>query len=288
MARIRSIKPEFWTSEQVMECSLNARLMFVGMWNFADDNGRLPLSAKSIKAQIFPSDNLSSDTILGMIEELSANGLVLTYDVEGKEYLQITGWQHQRIDKPQAGKYPNPTNGFSKSIPRTLPPDRKGEDTIGEDIPTVAKATRRDDEFEEFWKAYPTRDGANPKTPAEKLFLAAVKAGTPATEIIQGARNCAVTESKNVGTPYIPQAVNWLRDKRWNDYGLATNFADPAPVDWDAALKMFKKIGHWTKWGGPRPNEPGCRVPREKLAEYGLLPDAPSEPTHVPRLQGFQ
>jgi hypothetical protein len=28
-----------------------------------------------------------------------------------------------------------------------------------------------------------------------------------------------VAESRNVGTPYIPQMVKWLRDKRWLDYG---------------------------------------------------------------------
>jgi len=34
MARIRTIKPEFWTAEQVMELSRDARLLFIGMWNF--------------------------------------------------------------------------------------------------------------------------------------------------------------------------------------------------------------------------------------------------------------
>ena len=116
-----------------MECSTNARLMFIGMWNFADDLGRLPLSAKTIKAQIFPADDISLDTIRGMIDELSRNGLVIPYVVEDREYLQITGWQHQRIDKPQAGKCPSPVNGYSKSIPGTFPPDRKGKDKIGED-----------------------------------------------------------------------------------------------------------------------------------------------------------
>ncbi len=42
MARIRSIKTEFWTAEQVMECSPIARLLFIGMWNFCDDGGNHP------------------------------------------------------------------------------------------------------------------------------------------------------------------------------------------------------------------------------------------------------
>lgn len=133
MARIRSIKPEFWTSEQVMECSTTARLMFIGLWNFADDCGRLPLSLKTIKAQIFPSDDLASDSIRGMINELSESGLLLIYTADGKEFLQITGWQHQRIDKPQAPKYPAPFFEDSGNAPVPFPPDRKGEDKKGKD-----------------------------------------------------------------------------------------------------------------------------------------------------------
>lgn len=106
MARIRSIKPEFWTSAQVMECSPNARLMFIGLWNFCDDHGRHPRSTKQIKALIFPGDDISSSTVQGMIDELVANGLMISYDVDGKGYLQVTGWHHQKIDKRQDPKYP--------------------------------------------------------------------------------------------------------------------------------------------------------------------------------------
>lgn len=144
MARLRTIKPEFWTSEQVMECSPLARLLFIGLWNFADDLGRLPVSAKTIKAQIFPSDGFSSENILGMLKELSDNGLLLVYEVSGKAYLQITGWHHQRIDKPQPGRCPGPINGYSSTIPgmvsedstttpRTFATERSGEERNRED-----------------------------------------------------------------------------------------------------------------------------------------------------------
>jgi hypothetical protein len=119
VSRIRTIKPDFWSSAQVMECSPNARLLFIGMWNFADDKGRLPLSPKSIKAQVFPGDNLNSDDILGMILELSKNDLLFAYSIDGKDYLQVTGWHHQRIDKPQKPKCPEPTE-HSKIILGTL------------------------------------------------------------------------------------------------------------------------------------------------------------------------
>ena len=51
MARIRTVKPEFWTDRRVGECSPNARLLFIATWNFADDHGGLDRSAKQLKAQ---------------------------------------------------------------------------------------------------------------------------------------------------------------------------------------------------------------------------------------------
>lgn len=147
MARIRTIKPEFWTSEQVMECSLNARLLFVGMWNFADDHGRMPVAPKTIKAQVFPGDDLSIETIRGMISELSANGLILMYVVDGKEYLEITGWKHQRIDKPQKAKHPGPLDDGSKTIPRTfdvgMEKEGKGEEGAASAAPPPASGQNR-------------------------------------------------------------------------------------------------------------------------------------------------
>ena len=132
MARYRTVKPEFWTSEQVMECSPIARLMFIGMWNYADDCGRLPLSPKTIKAQVFPSDDISTDDVRRMIDELSSNNLVMIYVVDGKDYLQITGWHHQKIDRPQPPKYPAPFFDDSPNDRRTLAPEENRKEGKGE------------------------------------------------------------------------------------------------------------------------------------------------------------
>jgi hypothetical protein len=70
MSRIRTIKPEFWTSEQVIACSSNARLLFVGLWNFCDDNGVHPASYIRIKAEVFPADNLDVNEIKNCVNEL--------------------------------------------------------------------------------------------------------------------------------------------------------------------------------------------------------------------------
>jgi hypothetical protein len=107
MARIRSIKPEFWTSEQVADCSPTARLLFVGLWTFSDDYGAQPYAPRTIKMQIFPGDPFTTNEIEGLLFELISAGLIKTYHIEDKRYLLITGWHHQKIEKPNQ-KYPPP------------------------------------------------------------------------------------------------------------------------------------------------------------------------------------
>lgn len=101
MSRIRTIKPEFWTSEQIISCSPLARLLFIGLWNFCDDNGVHPASYIRLKAEVFPADGFSSDDIKHLIGELITNDLLREYTIEDKAYWIVTGWKnHQRIDRP--------------------------------------------------------------------------------------------------------------------------------------------------------------------------------------------
>ena len=39
VARIRTIKPEFWDSGDTARATLRARLLYIAMWNYADDYG---------------------------------------------------------------------------------------------------------------------------------------------------------------------------------------------------------------------------------------------------------
>lgn len=107
--------------------------MFIGMWNFCDDGGNHPASLKSIKMQVFPGDDFSVSYISEMIAELTKNGLIVEYSADdGKKYWHVTGWHHQKIDRPSY-KYPKFVERSSNAR-RTPPPgeDSKGEDSKGE------------------------------------------------------------------------------------------------------------------------------------------------------------
>lgn len=105
MARIRTIKPEFWVDEKVGECSTNARLLFIASWSFADDKGSLERSAKQLKAQAFPYDTIDCEPL---VQELIDAGLLIEYPGgDGKIYLHVSHFsEHQRIDKPGKPRVP--------------------------------------------------------------------------------------------------------------------------------------------------------------------------------------
>lgn len=113
MARIRTIKPEFWSSEQVMESRPLARLLFIGLWNFCDDGGNHPLAPRTIKALVFPGDDITTEAVSELLGELEGSGLTRSYTAEGRQYLHVNGWKHQKIEKKNF-KYPPLTEQFTE------------------------------------------------------------------------------------------------------------------------------------------------------------------------------
>lgn len=119
MARIRSIKPEFWTDEKVVALSPLARLLFIGLWNFCDDYGRMEFSLRRIKLQILPSDPTDCS---GEFGEIRREGLVQDYEVDGKHYLQIVHFEkHQKVDRRSSSRIPPPPPNSPES--RRVPPN---------------------------------------------------------------------------------------------------------------------------------------------------------------------
>ena len=108
MARIRSIKPEFFTSSQVVECSRDARLLFAGLWCFCDDSGIHPADYRRLKLEIFPADDCTSVDVKKWLTELICVGLIEEYTAQKATWWRVTGWdRHQCIDRPTY-RYPLP------------------------------------------------------------------------------------------------------------------------------------------------------------------------------------
>mgnify|MGYP000548734682 CR=1 FL=1 len=101
MARIRTIKPEFWEDEKIGKLPIPCRLFFIGCWNFADDFGVIKGNAALLKSQIFPYDeNLRVSEIKKWIDSLvDARMLVPIIHAEESYYFIRTFRSHQVLDK---------------------------------------------------------------------------------------------------------------------------------------------------------------------------------------------
>ena len=69
MARIRTIKPEFWADEKLGPMSPIDRLVFLGLMSLADDAGRLIDSVKALDGALFP---YTDDTCGPSLERLAS------------------------------------------------------------------------------------------------------------------------------------------------------------------------------------------------------------------------
>lgn len=132
MPRIRTIKPEFWSSPDTAQASPLARLTYIAMWNWADDYGRGTLNLKELEGFIFPNDDISkltktcqnckqgtSDTTQGSsetfrrtVKEVVGSFGLTVYEVDRRTYYEIPSWNdHQRTERKAKSKHPAPEEG---------------------------------------------------------------------------------------------------------------------------------------------------------------------------------
>ena len=124
MARIRTIKPTLWQSEQLATVTRDARLLFIGLISHADDDGRLRGAPALIRSEVFPyDDDLTVDMIDVLLDALEAVRLVVRYAVDGQRYLVLpTFGSHQAISKRTPSRLPAP--------PTALLPESSGSPPV--------------------------------------------------------------------------------------------------------------------------------------------------------------
>ena len=108
MARKRMIDPQFWCDEKMMTLSHSARLLFIGLWNFCDDEGIHKNSDLKLKAEIFPADDITKDDVGKLKQELIEIGLNAAIQEEefGDDILLVKNWKkYQKINRPIPSKY---------------------------------------------------------------------------------------------------------------------------------------------------------------------------------------
>ncbi len=213
MARIRTIKPDFFTSEDIVSLSCLARLLYIAIWCEADREGRLTWRPNTFKIRYLPADECD---IQKLAQELIDAKLVVKYSTH-LAYIP-SFLKHQHINpRETASILPSPDASSTRQarVKHAHPTHReegKGKEGVHDASLTLQT-------FAQFWEAYPNKKA---KPSAEKAWVKAkINGEFPELMAALELQKNSPQWLKDYGE-YIPHPATWINQKRWLDAGTAT------------------------------------------------------------------
>jgi hypothetical protein len=228
VARIRSVKPEFWSDDKIVDVinrDPKAALLYIGLWNFADDDGYVAAAPRQIKRLVFPESKADVAALVGILIEF---GLVEKFtSTQGPLWGVPAFRKHQTPNRPTPTKFTDIASANERSVSPTANSvsTPSGVERIGVGVETSPKATETD--FERAWSRWPKK--TERAKSLEKFLVVSRRRGIEQTvaDIIRfGDAYARTTEKK-----FVPALVVWLNHERWDDeLPAATGGSAPAYV----------------------------------------------------------
>lgn len=214
MARIRTIKPEFFTSEDIVSLTPLSRLFYVALWCESDREGRLEWKPGTFKMRYFPGDDCK---INEMSDELLKAGLIYLYEANGKQYAEIpTFTEHQVINNresesriPSKPTKENPrVKAASGRVEAEGRKEGKGKEGKGREGSLTTGG------FDEFWEAWPKSERKQDKAKCAAKW-AAKSLDDLKDKILEDIAIKRLTQKWQEG--YIEAPEVYLNNNRWED-----------------------------------------------------------------------
>jgi len=245
MARIRTIKPEFWSNDRLSELPVETHMFAAALLNYCDDEGYFHAHEKKLGIELFPlRDDYRSSTV--HLQHLSRVGFITLHKgSDDRTYGHVSKFkQHQVINKPSPSKIkhlvivseslrddygsatvvlPNGTGNMEQGI-RNMEVEKEKEKEVGKKLPQKNLRAAR---FTEFWEAYPATD----RRTAKKQCLEKWQKNNldeQADLIIAHLYEMRRTEQWRSG--FEPAALTYLNQQRWDGFGdgmLIPNRSNP-------------------------------------------------------------
>ncbi|MCO5147534.1 MAG: hypothetical protein M9895_15310 [Aquamicrobium sp.] len=290
MARIRTIKPEFFKHEELfdaeVETGLPLRLAYAGLWTQCDREGRFAWRPRQLKIDILPYDEVDFSRVL---DALATRGFVVKYTCDGRDFGFVLSWRRHQVinNRETASVLPPPPEKIEEIDASSTRQSRvahagkeegKGRERKGKEEPDGSlsetssdaplKAARKQtypEAFEAFWSDYPrTPNMSKPKALAAWKKLAAED---------RSACHRAVTPYRAflASKPDHPtmHAATFINERRFDGFNEQAQPGAPRPAtddDWNKRLTYARTNRKWhiEAWG-PLPRSDGCRAPEHLL-----------------------
>lgn len=220
----RIIKETICTSDSLDGLNWFEEVFFYRLLVTVDDFGRFDGRPAILKSRMFPLKSVSDKQVNDAIEKLREAGLLTTYFVDGKPYIQITTWaEHQRIRNSRK-KYPSPEEAdaeplFTDNSPQLAatrgnsPPE--SNPIQSNPNPILIQSESFAALFQKFWNAYPKKVA---KPAGEKAFKALGVTEPLLADILAGVNRWKQSEQwTKDGGQFIPNPATFLNGRRWED-----------------------------------------------------------------------
>ena len=223
MARIRTIKPEFFTSEDIVSLSPLARILYIALWCEADKEGRMNWKPRTFKMRYIPADDCSVDDLCSEIVDA---GLVVLY---GKGLAYIPAFRtHQHINPRETESILPSPEEFDASTTRqprvnNASVTHREEGKERKERNTRAASCDTDMAFQAFWIAFPNKKA---KQDAFKAWSKLKPCDALQASILKAIEIQGQGEDwRKEGGRFIPHPATWLNGRRWEDSANAPGSA---------------------------------------------------------------
>jgi len=136
MARIRTIKPEFFRHEELYEAEkksgLPLRVAYAGLWTVADREGRFRWKPRVLVLDVLPFDDVDFTEVL---DALAAHGFIVRYQVGAETFGVIPSFKdHQHVNMREPASHIPAPDGTCASTCENIPAhgEGKGREQEGE------------------------------------------------------------------------------------------------------------------------------------------------------------
>jgi hypothetical protein len=224
VSRIRTIKPEFFTSEDIVSLSMAARLLYIALWCEADREGRMAWKPATFKLRYFPGDNCD---IHALCAELEARGLVAQYG-DGLAYIPAF-LDHQHVNpRESASKYPQPSSD-AKELTRAPRVSTRANPDLHPQVGREGKGKeRKGKEGINTSAVAPPPDGVSPSVWDDFQVLRKAKKSPITDTAIDGIRR----EADKAGMP-LGEALAMCCERGWTGF----------KAEWVAEQKPKTSVG---------------------------------------------
>lgn len=262
MARIRTVKPEFWSDSKTGMLSDFTTKLFLGMLNFCDDMGVIEYNPSQLRAQIFPYRPVKTADKIKTAISKDLRCLVELFAYKGKSYIKINGFEkHQKVDHPAKPNIPSDELAKAREDSRKLA--NVSEDSRG--IPKTREAV------------YPPRESSRLKEGREGKE---VREGSKQNKNIDAAPSGSGSTYK-VDTPLQKAVVGWKiingftkDDRDWDKLNWGRTAHSVKPMldvfkgDFVTLVDCMQDIYEELKNAKPRPLECTIETVRKRAMDW--------------------